>query len=58
MMGEVEPLLYSDPNLLDQLNLRTKAIPASVDNSEKTKLLCELAEKNFDGLRGFRLSLL
>ncbi len=51
MMGEAEPLLYSDPNLFDQLNLRTKAFPSSVDNSEKTKLLCELAEKNFDGLR-------
>ena len=51
MMGEAEPLLYSDPQLFDQLNLHTKELPSSVDNSEKMKFLCELAEKNFDGLR-------
>jgi hypothetical protein len=28
-----------------------KAILFSPDNSEKMKFLCELAEKNFDGLR-------
>jgi polysaccharide pyruvyl transferase WcaK-like protein len=53
MMGEAEPLLFSDPNLLDQLNLRTAGIlsaPAP-DNTEKVKFLCDLAEKNFDGLR-------
>lgn len=51
MMGEAEPLLYSDPQLFDQLNVRMKAILFSPDNSEKMKFLCELAEKNFDGLR-------
>ncbi|HEY5236061.1 MAG TPA: polysaccharide pyruvyl transferase family protein, partial [Rhabdochlamydiaceae bacterium] len=55
MMGEAEPLLYSDPNLLENLNLRTAAILSSPvrDNTEKLKFLCELAEKNFDGLRVF-----
>jgi hypothetical protein len=53
MMGEAEPLLYSDTKLFDQLNVRMKAILSSPipDNSEKVKFLCELAEKNFDGLR-------
>lgn len=53
MMGEMLPLLYSDPNLLGELNLRIKSILSSPapDHAEKVQFLCELAERNFDGLR-------
>jgi hypothetical protein len=53
MIGEPQPLLYSDPNLLEQLNVRMQAILSSPapDHTEKMQFLCDLAERNFDGLR-------
>jgi len=47
-----EPLLFSDPRLLDQLLLQTDAILSSpvTNNQAKMDEICQLAERNFDGL--------
>lgn len=53
IMVQPEPLLYSDPNLLDSLLKRTQTIMSSpvVNNDDKIAELRKLAERNFDGLR-------
>jgi hypothetical protein len=55
LLGQVEPLLFSDPHLLDHLLLRTDAIFSSprVNNDVKVAEICQLAERNFDGLKSF-----
>jgi polysaccharide pyruvyl transferase WcaK-like protein len=56
IFGLPEPLCYSDPNLLNQLFARTAdaLIAPRAQHKEKINELCELAEKNFDGLRAFQ----
>jgi polysaccharide pyruvyl transferase WcaK-like protein len=53
LLEQAEPLHFSDPYLLDHLLLRTTAILSSplVNNEEKMAEICQLAERNFDGLR-------
>lgn len=53
LLEQSEPLLFSDPKLLDHLMARTNSILANpiVCNETKMKEICELAERNFDGLR-------
>lgn len=53
MLEQPEPLLYSDPQLLDHLMLRTKVILSnlSINNEMKIAEICELAQRNFDGLK-------
>ncbi len=53
MLEQAEPLLYSDPQLFDHLVLRTNVILASpnIDNEIKIDEICELAQRNFDGLK-------
>jgi len=52
LLGQSEPLLYSDPKLLDHLLARTEAILSSppLDNAVKRDALCHLAKRNLDGL--------
>ena len=47
------PLLFSDPQLVEQLLSRTKAVVSStaVDNGAKKLQICKLAEQNLDGLK-------
>ncbi|HSW87394.1 MAG TPA: polysaccharide pyruvyl transferase family protein [Rhabdochlamydiaceae bacterium] len=47
------PLLFSDPQLLDKLLLRTRFILSSPAANDHARLdyLCKLAEKNFEGLK-------
>jgi len=53
LLDQSEPLLYSDPNLLDHLLTRTETILSSPlpDNSAKFDEVCALAKRNCDGLR-------
>lgn len=53
LLGLQEPLLFSDPQLLEQLITRTEAILSEpeADHQQQIEMLQELAEKNFDGLR-------
>lgn len=56
LIQEPPPLVYDDPKLLEHLLSRTETIlrsPAS-DNAAKREELCDLAERNFDGLELFR----
>lgn len=55
LLEQTKPLLFSDPELLDHLLLRTNAIisHSTVDNGTKMAEICQLAEKNFDGLKSF-----
>jgi hypothetical protein len=57
LLEQADPLLFSDPELLDHLLLRTKVIFSSpiANHDAKVAEICELAEKNFDGLK--RISL-
>lgn len=51
---EQEPtLLFSDPHLLDHLITRTEAILSAPLKNNQAKIweICELAEKNFEGLK-------
>lgn len=52
LLEQPEPILYSDPQLLEHLLQRTEAIIASpiVHNEVKVAELCQMAERNFDGL--------
>ncbi len=52
-LDQPEPLLYSDPQLLDQLLSKTREILASstVNNEVKVAEICLLADKNFSGLK-------
>ena len=56
VMGHVEPLVFSDPDLFNQLVAQTNSILANpiVSNDKKVAELCELAERNFDGLRSLQ----
>ncbi|CCB85174.1 putative uncharacterized protein [Parachlamydia acanthamoebae UV-7] len=53
LLGQAEPLLFSDPELFDHLLLRTNAIISSpsIDNDTKVTEIYQLAEKNFNGLK-------
>lgn len=53
LLDQPQPLLYSDPELLEHLLSRTEEVLASpnVNNDAKVAELCSLAEKNFDGLK-------
>jgi polysaccharide pyruvyl transferase WcaK-like protein len=53
LLEQPEPLLFSDPRLLDHLLLRTNAIISSpqINNSAKVAEVCQLAQRNFDGLK-------
>jgi polysaccharide pyruvyl transferase WcaK-like protein len=53
MLEQAEPLLFSDPQLFDHLMLRTNAILSNpnIDNEMKIDEICELAQRNFDGLK-------
>jgi polysaccharide pyruvyl transferase WcaK-like protein len=53
LLEQAEPLLFSDPQLLDHLLLRTNDIISypSIDNDIKVAEICQLAERNFDGLK-------
>ncbi len=54
LLGQEPPFLFSDPDLFAQLVMRTKAILAAplTDNQAKMEQICELTEKNFEGLKG------
>jgi len=55
MLNQPTPLLYNDADLLAQLLARTEvllSVPV-VDNGAKRKELCQLAERNFDGLKTY-----
>ena len=53
ILGQAKPLLFSDPQLLDHLLLRTRAIISfpRCNNDIKMAEICQLAERNFDGLK-------
>jgi polysaccharide pyruvyl transferase WcaK-like protein len=53
MLGQKPPLLFSDPYLLGHLLARTKEILSAppVNNHAKIREICQLAERNFEGLR-------
>lgn len=53
LLGKQPPLLFSDPHLLDHLLERTKAIESTPLENNKAKMreICQLAERNFDGLK-------
>lgn len=55
VLEQKEPLLFSDPQLLDHLLIRTLEIFSlpRVDNAKKFAEICNLAERNFDGLSRF-----
>ncbi len=52
-LGQKEPLLFSDPLLLEHLLERTEILLSSSPNNNQPQLenICHLAEKNFDGLK-------
>lgn len=52
-LGQEAPLPYLDPDLLDHLLLRVNAIISSpiVANGPKVFEICQLAERNFEGLK-------
>ncbi len=53
LFEQPEPLLFSDPKLLDRLFFRTDEILSSdgVNNAAKAAEICQLAERNFDGIK-------
>lgn len=55
LLGHVEPLLFSDPELSNQLVCQTEILISSPAPNNKTKIseICELAERNFDGIKAF-----
>jgi len=58
LLAQEPPLLFADPNLVGHLLERTEAILSGPVPSNQAKIqeICELAEKNFDGLRNFSLN--
>ncbi len=59
LLAQKEPLLYSDPKLLEHLISRTEGILSSpvVNNEAKAAEVCSLAERNFDGLKALSKAL-
>jgi len=59
LLGQKEPLLFSDPQLLEHLLERTDILLTSApgNNLVQFKKICQLAEKNFDGLKILQKSL-
>ena len=51
LLEQETPLHFSDPDLLGKLLSKTKAVSKPVDNRAKIAEICELAVRNFEGLK-------
>lgn len=54
-LGQKEPLLFADPQLLEHLLERTELLLSSKSNNQvQFEQICQLAEQNFTGLKSLR----